>query len=67
LPESDKISIGTFNQNGRMVQQILSAQERTAGTHQVLLNRAQLSSGLYYVVLQSTKERLTQKMVLLQN
>ena len=65
LPLASKVSVQLFDQSGRLIQQVLQAQKRTAGDYYVRFNSDQLYGGLFYVVLQSDTERLVQKLVVL--
>ena len=62
LPSSDQVSLDLFDVNGKPVQQIIKGilQE---GDHQVVINTASLTAGVYYYTLQTSAGKLTRKMV----
>lgn len=64
LPQRSTIEIKLFDMLGSEVKDIYSG-EAEAGTHQLLLNAADLSSGIYFISLRSGNYFRTQKILLL--
>lgn len=63
LPQEEVLSIQLFNQTGSFIKEILPQQLRTAGIHSIPFNKNDLFGGMYYFVLQTSKERLIQKVI----
>ncbi len=64
LMEDSQVSLEILNLNGQVVAQLIDAENRLKGEHQVSLNAENLSSGIYYCVLKTGKTIQTQKMVI---
>jgi hypothetical protein len=64
LPKAQQIEIGLIDVAGRLVKTILN-REIQAGYHQLQLNAAELSSGIYMIRMMTGNQVLTQKVVLL--
>ncbi|MEM6321552.1 MAG: BspA family leucine-rich repeat surface protein [Bacteroidota bacterium] len=63
LPEEQQSSLNLFDQMGRLVQTILPIQDRAAGEYVVDLRNERGLRGLYYVVLQTERERVVRKVM----
>lgn len=63
LADSEAVSIQVFDQAGRLVKAIMKAQKMDAGTHRIPLSMNQLRSGLFFVTLQTAKNRIVKKLV----
>ncbi len=63
LPEEQSVSMQLFDQMGRLVRTILPIQSRAAGEYMVTLRNEQGLRGMYFVVLQTKKERVIQKVL----
>ena len=61
LPQDDLVSIQVFDQAGRMIKQPLSLQKLVAGDYEILLTNEQFQGGMYYVILQTSTERIVKK------
>ena len=67
LPSEDKVTMLIFDQSGRMVKQLLPLQLLAKGAHEVTLLSEGLNGVFFYAVLQTSKERIAKKIVLLKN
>jgi len=63
LEKSDKVTITLFNANGQHITTIIKNRSREAGQHKVALNANYLSTGIYYLKLQSTEINIVEKLV----
>lgn len=63
LEKSDKVTITLFNANGQHITTIIKNRSREAGLHKVALNANYLSTGIYYLKLQSTEINIVEKLV----
>lgn len=64
LPETGQVLVSVFDLNGREVI-VLADQVFSAGTHQLMLNASDLSSGTYILRLQTLSNVLTQTLTLI--
>ena len=67
LSQEEVISIRVFDQSGRMVKQVLSPQKRAAGNHEVILTNENLYGGMFFVMLQTSKELLVKKVIVIKD
>jgi endonuclease/exonuclease/phosphatase family metal-dependent hydrolase len=66
LSESQQVTLSVYDVTGRRVAQLLSGQTRSAGTHELRFDAANLSSGIYLYRLQlGSGETLSRRMLLL--
>ncbi|MEM1119273.1 MAG: 3-coathanger stack domain-containing protein [Bacteroidota bacterium] len=65
LPLAEEVTLHLFDQSGKLIQQILQRRSMSAGAHRLPLTVATRSRGLFYLVLQSAKERVVQKVVVI--
>ena len=65
LPKEEVISILLFDQTGKMLKTVLPRQKRVAGNHFLELTNEGLFDGLYYLILQTSSERISQKIMVL--
>ncbi|MEM6319526.1 MAG: 3-coathanger stack domain-containing protein, partial [Bacteroidota bacterium] len=63
LPKEDVVSIAVFDQSGRLVKEVLKQENYPEGDYYVKLEANQLYGGMHYVILQSSRERLVQKVI----
>lgn len=63
LPIEEVVSVHLFDQSGRLLAELLSPQKRPAGAYELLLSDEKLYGGLYYVILQTAKERIIKKVI----
>ncbi|GEM_PF-6449183 len=63
LPIEEVVSVHLFDQSGRMLAELLSPQKRPAGAYELLLSDEKLYGGLYYIILQTAKERIIKKVI----
>jgi len=64
LPEPDYITLTVYNLNGRKITTLISSYYNK-GAHKIKWNAAELSSGIYYVILQAGSLCECKKMILL--
>jgi subtilisin family serine protease len=64
LPKTSFVTAVLYNLNGRRVKALLEG-EISAGSHELLINAADLPSGMYFLNLQSDDLRACEKLVLL--
>ncbi len=67
LPQDDVVSIAVFDQTGRLIEQVLNQEKRVAGNYYIRLNSDKLTGGVNYVILQSSRERLVQKVIVIKD
>ncbi|MEM6342788.1 MAG: T9SS type A sorting domain-containing protein [Bacteroidota bacterium] len=63
LIKPQEISVAIYNLQGQKLHLIQDTQLLTAGNHQLQWDPASMSPGMYFVVLETAKGRLTQKLV----
>ncbi|MFK7906657.1 MAG: cytochrome c peroxidase [Chitinophagales bacterium] len=63
LPQDSQVSIHLFSQSGNLLSQLLSSKKLQAGKHELALEDGELYNGLFYVVLQTPLEQVTQKVI----
>ncbi len=66
LVEDTDVSLHVFNLNGQAVAQLLNAESRTKGKHQINFNAGNLPAGMYYCILKAGTETRTQKLAISQ-
>ncbi len=64
IPQSDFINLSVYDLNGRLVEEIVN-ENFSAGTYEVKFSAQNLSSGIYFYMLKSSKSVLTNKMILI--
>jgi hypothetical protein len=64
IPNSDNVKISIFNINGQLVETLLD-EFKTAGYHTVRWNAYNISSGIYFVKVESGQNVSTQKLMLM--
>jgi aminopeptidase N len=64
LPENNVVSLRIFNVLGEVVAEPIKNEKKSAGSHSVVFNAANLPSGVYYYELKAGKYSETKKMVL---
>ena len=64
IPNSDNVKISIFNVNGQLVETLLN-EFKTAGYHTVKWNAYNISSGLYFIKVESGQNVSTQKLMLM--
>lgn len=64
LTKAQNVNIGVFSLLGSEVQMLASDKNLTAGTHQFVVNKANLSTGMYIVKVYNQTISLSQKIVL---
>ncbi len=67
LPKETKVAIHLFDQSGKLVQELVAPQILASGQHQITLTQGELQNGLFYAILQTPKQRMVQKIVLIKN
>lgn len=65
LPESGELTLSIYNAAGKLVDVLLDNENCAAGHYSYQWNAGQFSSGIYIAVLQSSTQRVTQKMILM--
>lgn len=65
LIQHTAISAKIFNSNGQLIETLVSPQSMNAGHQQFLFNSSNHQTGIYYVVLQTDKETITKRMVVM--
>ncbi len=63
LPQDSQVNIHLFSQSGNLLRQLLSSEKLEAGKHELALEDGELYNGLFYVVLQTPLEQVTQKVI----
>jgi len=63
LPEAGPLTLSVLDAHGRLLRRISGEYER--GYHELRLNRGQLPAGVLYLTLESARQTLTRKMVLI--
>ncbi len=66
LPQATSISLGIYDINGQLVQQLISNEAKDQGIHQVKVNGTTLVAGIYFYRLQTSKEILSGQMILIE-
>lgn len=64
LEQKDKVLLSVFNSNGQLIKQLLN-EYRNAGKHTILWDASELSSGIYFVNLQTDQLTRSVKALLL--
>lgn len=64
LPESGDVRLSVFDLNGRLVEELFSGRQ-SAGNHHYLWSGGNLPSGVYFISLISSSQRVIQKCMLL--
>ncbi|MFK7934772.1 MAG: T9SS type A sorting domain-containing protein, partial [Saprospiraceae bacterium] len=65
LPDQQQVSLQLFDQMGRLVQTIIPMQTRAAGEYVFNLRNEQGLRGMYFVLLQTERKQLVQKIMVL--
>ncbi|MEM1124620.1 MAG: 3-coathanger stack domain-containing protein, partial [Bacteroidota bacterium] len=65
LPEEQIVSLSVFGANGQLVKTIIPQRQQASGDTELIYQRTDERSGLYYFVLRTQKEAITQKVILL--
>lgn len=63
LPSPTTLSIQLFDQIGKLLQQLLPQQEKSAGAFQLEIPISQLPIGMNYIILQTTDSRVVRKLI----
>ncbi len=64
LPMESNVKLEVYNTKGEMVKNLLNGSMKS-GTHSIQFDGSNLSSGVYYYILESNSKTITKKMVLL--
>ena len=65
LPKQSLVSFSIYDLNGRELKRIIDTDSLPAGIHQIEINAADLSSGLYYYKLNTPEVSLTKELVII--
>ena len=65
LAQTEQVSIQIFDLNGQLIASLLEKEQRDGGLHSLEWNAAGIPTGQYYCVLQTDKDRLVSKLVVL--
>ena len=65
MAKADKISLKIYDITGQLVKTVFNDQNYTAGTHKVVIDMSEYSSGIYFTVLNNGSQKLTRKMMLI--
>ncbi|MEL6942992.1 MAG: 3-coathanger stack domain-containing protein, partial [Bacteroidota bacterium] len=63
IPEQSEANLLLFNAQGQLVQSIVSARTLEVGKYNATLDGGNLEGGLYFLILQTTKEKIVRKLV----
>ena len=64
LNKASKISLKIYNVTGQLVKTVIDNENRNAGQYEVNVDMSNLSSGIYFTVLENGTEKLQNKMML---
>jgi hypothetical protein len=65
LAKAGQVSLKIYNVNGQLVKTVIDNENRQAGQYEVSVDMSNLTSGIYFTVLENGTEKLQQKMTLL--
>ncbi|MEM1124560.1 MAG: T9SS type A sorting domain-containing protein, partial [Bacteroidota bacterium] len=66
LPKKLRTSLVIYNQNGQLAKTLINAEEMNRGINEILLPRAELVPGMYFVQLRTPLFQETKKLVIIQ-
>lgn len=65
LPQEAVVSILLYDQTGKMVKELLGSQKCLAGHYSLVVENENLPDGLYHLILQTPRERITKKVMII--
>ncbi|NJL76791.1 MAG: T9SS type A sorting domain-containing protein [Saprospiraceae bacterium] len=65
LPESGNLNLQLYDLNGKLVKTLVTTQQQAEGYHQISFSATDWKSGLYLLVLNTQKQKITQKIVVM--